>query len=191
MFVELTREWMGQKAGAVIDLADPDAKILTDGGVAKIVASDPLSPLLTKAMGSMFDGMQKAVDAAINKALSDLQATKTLPRSQAAAKIFGTEGKRDPDRIGVLMQAFTQGLTTGHGKHCESKRHRGLLLAVALADPVAAIRAVDELVALTVTRKIGYQRAGLETLASVLSWPDRLAESTLRAGGFLGDFGEE
>jgi hypothetical protein len=91
MFVELTREWMGQKAGAVIDLADPDAIILTDGGVAKIVASDPLSPLLTKAMGSMFDGMLKAVDAAINKALADLQTAKTLPRNQAAAKIFGAD----------------------------------------------------------------------------------------------------
>ena len=95
MFVELTREWMGQKAGAAIDRADLDAKILTDGGVAKIVASDPLSPLLTKAMGSMFDGMQKAVDAAINKALADLQATKALPRSQAA----GARDSPDPARI--------------------------------------------------------------------------------------------
>jgi hypothetical protein len=82
MFVELTHERMGQKTGAVIDLADPDAKILTDGGVAKTIASDPLSPLLTKAMGSIFDGMQKAINAAINKAFSDLQATKVLPRSQ-------------------------------------------------------------------------------------------------------------
>jgi hypothetical protein len=49
MLVEVTREWMGQKAGDVIDLADTDAKILTDCGVAKVVASDPLSPLLPSA----------------------------------------------------------------------------------------------------------------------------------------------
>src|SRR5579859_7611850 len=71
MFVELQRDWMGQKTGTVIDLADPDAKILTDGGVARAVAHDPLSPLITKAIGPMLDGMQKAVDAAINKALAD------------------------------------------------------------------------------------------------------------------------
>jgi hypothetical protein len=120
MFVELTREWMGQKAGAVIDLADPDAKILTDGGVAKVVATDPLSPLLTKAMGSMFDGMQKAIDAAVNKALADLQATKALPRSQAAAKLekeYGSaRNKWSGDTQAKLKAALAEGagVTGGH-----------------------------------------------------------------------------
>jgi len=79
MFVELQRDWMGQKTGAIIDLAEPDAKLFTDGGVAKAVTHDPLSPLITKAMGSMPDGMQKAVDAAINRALADLLASRAVP----------------------------------------------------------------------------------------------------------------
>ena len=72
MFLELQRAWMGQKAGAIIDRADADAKPLTDGGVARAVAHDPLSPLMTKAIGAMLDGMQKPVDAAIDKALADV-----------------------------------------------------------------------------------------------------------------------
>src|SRR5205823_13402294 len=66
-------------------------------GVAKAVTTDPLSPLITKAMGGMLDGMQKAVDAAINKALADLQASQKLPRSQASERIFGPGGQGDPD----------------------------------------------------------------------------------------------
>jgi len=52
MFVERQREWMGQKAGAIIDLAGGDAKILTDAGGAKVVTYDPVSPRLSRAVGS-------------------------------------------------------------------------------------------------------------------------------------------
>ena len=69
--------------------------------------------------------------------------------------------------------------------------YRDPLLAIALADPEAAVRIVDEVVARTVARKKGYQYTNLGTLASVLCWPDRLAQSALRAGPFVGDFGEE
>jgi hypothetical protein len=76
----------------------------------------------------------------------------------------------------------------------ENLRNREPLLALALADPAAALRPVDELIGNAVARKKGYQYTGLDKLASVLCWPDRVggvAESALRAGWFLGDFEEE
>ncbi len=49
MFVELLKDFLGKKAGERIHVAEPEARQLIAGGIAKAVSDDPLAPLVTKA----------------------------------------------------------------------------------------------------------------------------------------------
>ena len=71
MFVQLTKDFQGQKAGTRIDVTEADAKTLLDAGLAAKLDSDQLAPLVQKSMEGMLasisDTMTKSIDAALKQ----------------------------------------------------------------------------------------------------------------------------
>ncbi len=53
MFVQLTKDFQGQKAGTRIDVTDADAKTLLDAGLAARIEGDQLTPLIQESMEGM------------------------------------------------------------------------------------------------------------------------------------------
>jgi hypothetical protein len=49
MFLTLTKDYFGQKAGTTLDIDEPHWKSLLDKGVVEAVKGDPYGPLMTKA----------------------------------------------------------------------------------------------------------------------------------------------
>jgi hypothetical protein len=94
----------------------------------------------------------------------------------------------DPTTARALLAAL---IRPGDLTRMENRRNREPLLALALADPAAVMPVVDELVAICVRQKKGFNYTGLDTLASVLSQRDRSAEAALRVAGILEGFLEE
>jgi hypothetical protein len=91
MFVQLKKDWLGNKAGAVIDLPEPgDADLLIKGGVAEALHHDPLAPILAKSMGAIVEGFTKSLDAAITKAVEEIAKAQTLSHIGAVERIFGS-----------------------------------------------------------------------------------------------------
>jgi hypothetical protein len=90
MFAQFKKDWLGNKAGAVIDLPEPgDAELLIKGGVAEPVRNDPLPPILDKSMGAMVEGFTKSLDRAITKAVEQVATAQTLSHKCAVERIFG------------------------------------------------------------------------------------------------------
>src|SRR5207244_974196 len=52
MFVQLTRDYLGRKAGERIDLSEADAAPLLSSGAAEAVRDDLLTPMIHRALDS-------------------------------------------------------------------------------------------------------------------------------------------
>jgi hypothetical protein len=69
MFVQLVKDFQGQKAGTRIDVTEADAKTLLDAGIAAKVEGDQLAPLVQKSMERMLAGitdtLTKSIDAVL------------------------------------------------------------------------------------------------------------------------------
>ncbi len=98
MFVQLTRELLGKKAGERIDLADPDAAALLQSGAATPVGDDALAPAVTRAFEQALGGIGGCVQSAVESALKDFAAASTRSRKNAVPAIFGPGGEGDPKR---------------------------------------------------------------------------------------------
>jgi RNA polymerase sigma factor (sigma-70 family) len=97
-------------------------------------------------------------------------------------------GLTDPDTARpILARALPE---SARAKR-EGLPQREALVALVVCDPDGAKAAVDGLLARVVAAKKGYDHTGLDTLAALLSRPDRLAETALGSGRLLSDFGEE
>src|SRR5262249_13468368 len=110
MFVELLKDFLGQKAGTRIDVSDADAQTLLANSVAKAVAGDPLADVVGRAiadaMGKVTGGLQTAVDAA----LQQFAQAQTLSRKNQIPRIFGENGHGDPHAtFGRFLLAIRHG----------------------------------------------------------------------------------
>ncbi len=72
----------------------------------------------------------------------------------------------------------------------DGRQNRHGLVGLALADPAAAIPAVDAILARVIKAKNGYDYTGLDTLARVLAEPDQAGGAGLRDTGLIGEFEE-
>jgi hypothetical protein len=61
MFVQLTKDFQGQKAGTRIDVTEADAKTLLDAGLAARLEGDQLAPLIAKSMEGMLASISETI----------------------------------------------------------------------------------------------------------------------------------
>lgn len=94
MFVQLTKDLLGKKAGERLEMSDSDAQGLIAGGAAIAVADDVVSPLLARAM----EGIPGAIQSAVDEALRQAAKAHTLSRKNAVPRLFGAGGTGDPAR---------------------------------------------------------------------------------------------
>jgi HK97 family phage major capsid protein len=98
MFVQLTKEFMGHKAGERIDVSEQDAAALVKEQIASPVSDDLITPAVQKAMEQAFQGFQKGLDAVIHSALKQFQDAQAQARRHATPAIFGPNGEGDPKK---------------------------------------------------------------------------------------------
>jgi hypothetical protein len=126
MFVQLTKPFLGRKAGERIDVAESDARSLVASGTACAV-DDPLGPAVAKAVEAAFARHAQGLDSAINQSLRDFAAAQGLARKHSVPAVFGPGGDGDPRKsFGDWCLAVARNdrpyLEKHHGSHF-SGRH--------------------------------------------------------------------
>src|SRR3954453_18063125 len=110
MFVQLTRDYLGRKAGERIDLADADAQALLDAGTAAAVAGAPLEAIVQRALEQALAGVGGGVESAVEAALKRFAQAPTLARKNQMPPLFGEGGDGDPRRtFGRFLLAVRSG----------------------------------------------------------------------------------
>ena len=95
MFVQLTKEHLGQKAGYRFDTDEAVAKTLIQAGVAEAIKDDPLAPIIAKSMESMLSGLTKSLNETIDATLKEFAVESKKSRKNAVPAIFGKGGEGD------------------------------------------------------------------------------------------------
>jgi HK97 family phage major capsid protein len=96
MFVQLTKEFLGRKAGERIDVNDADGQQLIRSGSAVAVADDPLTPAISRALEGALSNYTQSLDGVINRALASYADAQKQARKHAVPAIFGPGGEGDP-----------------------------------------------------------------------------------------------
>jgi HK97 family phage major capsid protein len=96
VFIQLTKEFLGKKAGERIDVAEADAAQLVRQGVAVPVADDPVAPAVAKALEGAFACYNQGLDKAIQQALQAFADAQGQSRRHAVPALFGPGGEGDP-----------------------------------------------------------------------------------------------
>ena len=96
MFVQLTRDYLGRKAGERLDLSDPDAAALVARGTAEPVRDDVLSPLIQRSLDAALAGIAGNLQSGFDAALRDFSQAQTKSRKTAAPALFGEGRDGDP-----------------------------------------------------------------------------------------------
>lgn len=98
MFVQLKKDFMGQKAGFRMDTDDGVAKGLIDQGVAEACQNDPLAPIIAKSMETMLAGLTKSLQESIDLGLKEFAAAAAKSRKNGLPVIFGEGNTGDPNK---------------------------------------------------------------------------------------------
>jgi HK97 family phage major capsid protein len=98
MFVQLTRDFLGKRAGERIDLAETDALTLVQSGAAEAVRDDVVTPLVNQALEQALTGVAGQVRSAVDATLKEFATAQTRSRKNAVPALFGERGDGDPKR---------------------------------------------------------------------------------------------
>ena len=98
MFVQLTKDFQGQKAGTRIDVTEADAKTLLDAGLAAKLDGDQLAPLVQKSMEGMLASISETLTKSIDAALKQVAEAHTKSNKNKVKAIFGDGGEGDPKK---------------------------------------------------------------------------------------------
>jgi HK97 family phage major capsid protein len=110
MFVQLTKDFLGRKAGERIDLAESDAQGLIQQGLAGAVTDDLITPAVSRALEGAFGKFTQALDGVITASLKQFAAAQALSRKSAVPAIFGEGGAGDPKKtFGDFLLAVARG----------------------------------------------------------------------------------
>jgi HK97 family phage major capsid protein len=98
MFVTLKKDYLGQKAGATLDIAEEQvSKTLIVEGIAEAVQGDPYGPIIARAVESSVASLTKNLDSVITATLKQFADAQARSRKNAAPLLFGTgDDGRDP-----------------------------------------------------------------------------------------------
>src|SRR5436305_1213703 len=92
MFVQLTKDFLGKKAGERLDVGESDASQLIAAGAAVAVTDDPITPLVSRALESALGGFTRGLDTAITETLKRYADAQSQARRHAAPALFGPGG---------------------------------------------------------------------------------------------------
>ena len=98
MFVQLTKDFLGRRAGERIDVSPADAQQLVAAGSAATVADDPIAGAVGRALDGALGRHSQALDAAVNQALKSIADAQGQARRSAVPALFGPGGEGDPRR---------------------------------------------------------------------------------------------
>jgi hypothetical protein len=98
MFVQLTKDFLGRRAGERIDVSPADAQQLVAAGSATTVADDPIAGAVGRALEGALGRHAQALDAAVNQALKSIADAQGQARRHAVPALFGPGGDGDPRR---------------------------------------------------------------------------------------------
>src|SRR5436309_218212 len=96
MFVQLTKDLLGRKAGERIDVAEADAQQLIRAGTASAVADDPITPAVNRALEGAFNRYAHDLDTALNQTLRSFADAQGQARKHATPALFGPDGDSNP-----------------------------------------------------------------------------------------------
>jgi HK97 family phage major capsid protein len=96
MFVQLTKDLLGRKAGDRLAVADADGQQLLRSGAAVAVADDPVDAAVQRALDAALGRYSQGLDAALNQALKAVADAQGLARKHAVPALFGPDGDGDP-----------------------------------------------------------------------------------------------
>ena len=122
MFVTLLKDYMGQKAGTTLDVAEEHVgKVLCEQKIAEEVKGDPYSPIIAKAMESSVGTLTKNLDSIVSEALKQFATAQTKSRKNGTPAIFGNEGEGDPK--GKTFGDFLLAVARKDAKYLEAHYH--------------------------------------------------------------------
>ena len=199
MFVTLKKDFLGNQAGKIIDVAESDAKSLSDQGVAEAVQHDPLALLITRSMEQMLGNLNKSLDAAINAALKQFADAQGQARKHALPAIFGPGGHGDVRRnFGDFCLAIATGnrkrLEEEYGSYLVDKEGAKLKAALAESSGITGGYVVppqfhDQLQQIVAENNFIRPRAFVQPMASATLQFPYLDVSTVQSAGVSPFFG--
>jgi len=93
VFVQLTKDFLGHPPGQRIDVADEQAQLLMQRGLAEAVPGDPLTPLVNRAADQLTARLSESVHAALRQV-----AEAPTPRRTGRPALFGPDGDGAPKK---------------------------------------------------------------------------------------------
>ncbi len=110
MFIQLTRDYLGRKAGERVDVSDDDARTLISQGLAQVVAGDPLNDTVQRAVTETMARLNGTLQQSVEAALKQFADTQARSRKNAGPLLFGPGGSGDPERtFGRFLLAVRNG----------------------------------------------------------------------------------
>ncbi len=95
MFVQLTKDYLGCKAGQRMDVSEKDGSHMIAEGHAVAVTDDLITPAVSKAMEGAFGKFTQALDGIIAASLAQFKDAQSQSRKLAVPAIFGQGGEGD------------------------------------------------------------------------------------------------
>jgi hypothetical protein len=98
MFVELLKPFLGKPAGERLHAGDEEAQQLVAAGVARTVADDAITPLISRGLESALSGFTRGLDTIITRTLEQFAQAQGQARKHGIPAIFGPGGEGDPKK---------------------------------------------------------------------------------------------
>jgi HK97 family phage major capsid protein len=98
MFVQLTKDSLGGKAGDRLDVSDADGRELIHSGAAVALGDDALTSAVNRAVDGALSRCTQQLDALINQSLKAFADAQGQSRRVAAPVLFGPGGDGDPKK---------------------------------------------------------------------------------------------
>jgi HK97 family phage major capsid protein len=98
MFIELLKPFLGKAVGEKLHVSPEEGQSLIATGVARAVADDPITPIITKGLESALGGFTRGLDAIIAQTLKQFADAQQQSRRHGVPAIFGQGGSGDPKK---------------------------------------------------------------------------------------------
>jgi HK97 family phage major capsid protein len=110
MFVQLKKDYLGQKAGARIDVDQPVAEALLKGEIAEPVRDDVIGKAIAEHVEKTVGALTKTLSETLDATLKEFAAAAARSRKNAVPAIFGSSGGGDPQKtFGAFLLAVRRG----------------------------------------------------------------------------------